>query len=206
VGTKHAIECVEVERADEQPINATLRECSIETERKVARSLPSLGDEEANWLLLETANDELERNCRGPIQPLDIVNGDHDWTHLRERAKHAENAQRNRSRQRYGPFRLRPQQRDVERATLRRRESRHRLFGHLLQQIPQPSESELRLRFNGPAGEQPIRPPAAGGDRFFPERRLADAHLALQKQTHRARRHSIEEALKAAELSFASND
>src|SRR5256885_10070211 len=58
-------------------------ERSIETERKVAHRLRSLGDEEADRLLLETANDELERNCRGPIQPLDIVNGDHDWAHLR---------------------------------------------------------------------------------------------------------------------------
>src|SRR5712691_7669903 len=52
----------------------------------------------------------------------------------------------------------------------------------------------------------PIQPPAAGGDRFFPERRLADAHLAPQKQANRARRHGIEEALKTAELPFASND
>ncbi len=83
-GTKHAIHRVEVERTDEQAINASLRERSIETERNVARRLPSLGDEDADWLLLEPANDELERNCRGPIQPLDIVNGDHDWAHLRE--------------------------------------------------------------------------------------------------------------------------
>ena len=118
-GTKQPIQCFDIERADGQPLEAVVRQRSFEVQRKVASSLPSLGDEDADRLLLEATSYELERARRGSIEPLNVVHRHHDRARLGQRAKHAEDAQRDRPRVRRGAFCLPPQQRDLERAPLR---------------------------------------------------------------------------------------
>ena len=91
--TKQPIQCLDVQRPDGQPTDTAFRERSFELERKIAKSLPSPGKDEADRLLLETTSDELKRTGRGSIKPLHIVGGDNDRARFGEKAKHTEDAQ-----------------------------------------------------------------------------------------------------------------
>jgi hypothetical protein len=133
------------------------------------------GDEEGNPLVLQSARDEADQERARSVEPLDVVDRNNDGTVLRQEPERSE------KRRRHGALigRLRSglcaQERNVERAPLRRRERVRDILVRCIEEIAQPGKGEVRLGFARGARENPITGRLRLADRVPPQGRLANS-------------------------------
>ena len=129
----------------------------------------------------QPADGELERAQRRAVEPLHVVDGHDDRALGGKGLEEAEEAHGRRPRVRL-PVGLGAQQRDVEGASLRRGQVVLQLGVRLCDEIGQRRVGERRLRLGGPRDEDAEPPPGGAGKRLAPDRRLADAGLAVEDE------------------------
>ena len=111
-----------------------------------------------------------------------------------------------RRRPRIGRFvRLGAQQGNRKRPLLRRGQGRARLVERLAEQVGERNVGELRLALRRTDLEHPVGPVLGSPDRLQPERRLANAGLALDQQSEGARRNPVEEPFDRLQLGLATD-
>jgi hypothetical protein len=109
----------------------------IEGRRQLDRDVQTgpCGGEDADPLILQTANGEPEHASRRRIDPLDVVDGEDERSRRSEDPEHSERRHRNRVLIRRRAIGLGPHQRDPEGSSLGSRYiARHRLE-HVLEEI-----------------------------------------------------------------------
>ena len=143
------------------------------------------GDEKGNPLVLQSARDEADQERGRSVEPLDVVDRNKDGTVLRQEPERGE------KRCRHGALigRLRSglctQERNVERAPLRRRERVRDILVRCIEEIAQPGKGEMRLGFARGARENPITVRLRLADRVPPQRRLANSCLTFDHDVPR---------------------
>jgi hypothetical protein len=106
-----------------------------------------------------------------------------------------------------GPLVLhgRPQQRDVEGETLRRRQLRLDLVQEIAEQVDKAGEWQAGLRLGRPRADDPEAALRGHGQRLLPDGALADPGFAAQEERARARARRQESA-NHIQLCFAPDD
>jgi hypothetical protein len=189
------------ERPELEPLQAPRMSDAVEHVR-VRRAQR---EERPDRLVRQPPERELDRSRRRRVEPLDVVDREHD---LPGRGQLAEEREHRRSDQ--APLRgtvgLDAEQRDVERVALRARKGGQRLLGDRRHEVGEPGEREPRLRLcrarHEHRGAAPARPPNGLG----PERRLADPRLADDRKRAGAAVAVDQERLDDRELGLPSDD
>ena len=101
-----------------------LQRLRVERALEVRPGTRASGEQERRGLVDEAADGEGERVLRGPVEPLDVVDGHEQWPALGQRPQRVEQAERDRVRLRRRAGRLRAKERDLERVPPRRRQAR----------------------------------------------------------------------------------
>ena len=142
--------------------------------------------EHAHGLGLETAEGVAHCPRRRRVQPLGVVDRQHDRAGVRETAKRRQH-------------RASPRHRVVV-------AEERRIGVDLLEQIGEPHVSEGHLLLGGARDQDPVAGGAASSDRVAPQRRLADPRLATDQERAGAPRKSLDERVDARALGVASDD
>jgi hypothetical protein len=133
------------------------------------------------------------RRGGGPVKPWQVVDRDDNGGGLRQGPDHTEEGDRDRPLiGRLGPG-LGAQQRHVERPPLRAGQPAEHGLRHRFQQIRERREAERGLRLDRAAGQHLPATMAGLVDPGRPQRRLADAGLALDQQRRRVAGHLVKE-------------
>ncbi len=204
-GAQQLVELVRAQTAQVQPLEALLREGAIEGERHLGPAAAT-GAEDADPLVLEAPHGERERVLGGRIEPVDVIDRQQGRLLRREAAQQPEQAQADGALQRLGPLGLGAQQRHLERAALRVRQVRHRRLRNVGEEVAQRGVRELRLALDRPAAQDPQAALGGGREALIPERRLADADLALEQECGWAGADRAEKLLDPRELRIATDE
>jgi hypothetical protein len=148
---------------------------------------------------------ELQHAGRWRIQPLQVVDGDHQRPPGRHLQQDAADRRRQRARVTRRAVGGAAQQRHLQRLPLRCRQPRQKLLGNLRQQVGQRRQRQLGFALGGVAGQDGVAACSGALGGGLPQRGLADARAALQQQRRRAQRHTVEEPLDGFKLAVAAN-
>jgi hypothetical protein len=184
------------ERTDVDPLGPVPLERPLELRRKPRE----LREQEADGLGVDAAGREREHLARRRVEPLEVVDRDDHRRRAGERAQQVEQPERDRVRLGRRTGGHGPQQRDLERQPLRRRQCGERLLLDPVDQVDERGEGELRLRAARTGREYPAPTCPRGRDRRLPQRRLADAGVALENEDGGAAAGSGDEPLDRGEL------
>jgi len=207
LGAQHRVQGRHGQRPGRQDFQPPRRE-PLAQQRRMARRVCGRagrvfgGDrgQQAGRLGGEPALRVLKDRGRRTVEPGQVVDPDDHRGGLRERPDHAEEGDRDRSLVRWlGPG-LGAQQGHVKRPPLRARQPGERRLGHRFEQIPEGGEAERRLRLDRAAGEHLPPTPAGLVETGRPQRRLADAGLALDQQRRRLAGRLVQEAADPGKL------
>jgi uncharacterized protein YhfF len=158
----------------------------LERPLDVRNSAGPLGDQKGDGLVFEPASSEGDRVRRRPIEPLDVVDGDQHRPPGGERTQRVQKTERNRTRFGRLADRLCPEQRNLERALLRGRQTLQTSKVGPIEQVDQGGEREPGLGVARTGGEDVNPSLARRDDGSFPERGLADPWPAGQDESPRA--------------------
>jgi hypothetical protein len=190
----------QAQRAERDAGQPFLRERSLELERRRHVPCAADGGKHADRLVPQAAKGNLEHARRRRVEPLDVVERDHDRASLGKRPQDGE--QREPDRVRIGSllFWLDQQERDFERTPPDRRQRGRHLVEDRGEQIGESGEGEGGLGL-GPSVKEDTREMLrclfqAG----LPEDRLADPRLAGEDKRAGTVAGSIQERLDRAEL------
>jgi hypothetical protein len=139
----------------------------------------ALGQEEDDVLVRQTSDGVGQGLLRGPVQPLDVIEGDQQGVDARHAALRRQHAERD------GAWlgridRVRPVERDVERPQLRWRQGREIVVTNLVEEVDQRGERQPGLRAARPGSKHPPPLGVREGDTALPQARLSDPRLALE--------------------------
>ena len=141
------------ERADADALDARHAERAVETQRQGAAARRAQRDQESDRAALEPASGELQ-NARGrAVEPLDVVDGDHERRRRGEPVEHGDDRRRDRALAGERIRRRRSEERDLEGVPLRGRERCQHVGLDPGEQIGERRVRERRLRRGGRAGE-----------------------------------------------------
>ena len=142
-------------------------------------------DKQPDRLVAQAPQRKRQHPRRGPIQPLQVIDADHNWRVRGECTQHLQRGKRH--RQLVDPCFLGfpAQQRDLQRATLRGRKPSQPSLWDALEQINQPGKRQGRLRLGGTGGKHHERTGPGGLQPRLPHGGLADPRRPLHH--HRAR-------------------
>jgi hypothetical protein len=205
--TELALEDV-VQRRDAERVERDLR--PQRCRRRALEGLRTLAldpdrHEHCDGELLQPADGEREGLRGRGVEPLRVVDGDHDRAGPREFAEHREHAGRDRASVEAAAADVRPEQGDVERAPLERCQPRQHLGVDGLEQVAEPCEGELRLgsararREHGPA----LLPRPAHA--LCPDGRLPDPRRPCDRQRPQPRARGVEEGVDLRQLCPAAD-
>ena len=133
------------ERFHDDALISFLRENTFEAEQSVVVAC-SQGSEHSDRFIAQAAKRELEHECGGVVEPMDVVYRDNDRYLFGERADRAEERERDRSLIRRRSIGVLEQQSHGQRASLWSRESRKHVVKDGLEHIAEGREGEPCLR------------------------------------------------------------
>ena len=157
--------------ATESGPSSSRRTCAVEPCRAEpgALGLRAERDDHLDPCAREPPRGEGEGRGGGRVEPVRVVDGEHDGSFGRECPEQRQ--ERRPDQPPLGrPLARRPENRDLERVPLRRRQVLEAAGVELCQQVGQPGERERRLRLCGPRGEDTGAELAAPGERPLPRR------------------------------------
>jgi len=194
----------EAQRPNTQPHDSLGGDRALEV-RRLHRLAQSTGEQEDYRLLVEPPQRERERACRRGIQPLNVVDRDHD------RYVHRKSVERipNRDAQRSwigALVTLLDQESDLECAAPRRRQLTEHLVECALEQVAEPGVCESSLRFSRPRSEHPQSSFACGLDARLPQGRLPYPRLAFEHERHGPIRWTLESRVHRRKLKLPAYD
>jgi hypothetical protein len=161
----------EAERADVHSLQTPCLERALEGPG-VARS-PR--EEEPDRVGVEPPRGEGQRVCGWSIEPLDVVDRDHEGRIRGKRAQGVQHTDRDGVRLGADACRLGPEEGHVQGVQLRRRQAAYLFELDVVEEVDQRRERELRLGAARPGREHTKPPRPRFLDTGLPERRLADA-------------------------------
>ncbi len=200
------VERAETQWPDPEPLEPLVGEGALELEG--SRDLGNLPQrrQQADALLAETSQRDLEHACRRRVEPLDVVERSDDRAALGEKAKHIEQGESDRARIGSLLARLGEEKCDLERATTRWGERGRHLVEDRRQEVGETREGEQRLGLDASMGEDAAEALSGLLDTRLPEDRLADAGLAGEDEGRRPLLDLSEKRLDRAKLLVAPND
>ena len=136
---------------------------------------------------LEPTDREHQRVRGRSIEPREVIDSDHKRLVGGQDAKRVQHTKRNRVRLPRPRRRLGPQQRYLQRRSLRSRHARQRSHVDPFEQIDQRSERQPRLRSAGPSQQHPQSALTRKLDPRLPQRRLPHPRLTGEHQSAIAR-------------------
>jgi hypothetical protein len=176
-------------------------------ERGRAGRVPGGGrGEQAGRLGGEPALRVLQDRGRGPVEPGEIIDPDEHRGGHGEGPEHAKEGDRDRSLIGRLRPRLGAQQGHVQCPPLRGRQCAEHRRRHRFEQVPERGEAQRGLRLDRAAGEHVPAAVAGLADPGRPQRRLADAGLALEQQPRREAGHLVEEPSEPAQFGGTAVD
>ena len=163
--------------------------------------------EQADVRLGQPPEREAERARRRGVEPLEVVDREHELV-LGQELQGAANGDAECAGVDRPPGRVLDEEDDLERPPPRRRQGRQHLVEDAVEQVAEPGVRERALRLGGPRREHAQPAPARVLDRRAPERRLPDPGLALERDRNRPVRDraAIEERGQRAELLLPPDD
>jgi hypothetical protein len=198
-----------MERADaegpyRQPLDALRLECSLELRRLRSFDDPP-GQEQKHAVGSNPTQRERERARRGRVEPLNIVDSEHDRP-FGERLQGStdRDAQRPRIDRLLGS--LVQEQRDFERVASRRRQGGQYLVEHALEEIAEHDVGQPAFRLGWSRREDAQPPLARRLDTRKPKRRLPNPRLALEHECQSPSRFLVEEGMEEAEFLLSAHD
>ncbi len=151
---QHGLERAEAQRTEGEAVQPSGRERSIQSERERAAFARSACEQDPDRLLSETANRERDGGGGRRIEPLHVVDDQHDRSGARPLSKEGEERLRD-----CAPVernvRLLTEQGDRQGAPLRYRELGSGLVVDPVEQVPKGGEREPRLPIPGPHSRTP---------------------------------------------------
>ena len=200
---QQAMQRAKAERTKRNAVDDLFVERSLELGRRFSR-LDAPRHDERQRLVSEAPSSVGEGRPRGRVEPLDVVDCDRDGPAPRQDLKRCEERRRNSPLVRWVPAGILEEERDLERAPLRRGKLGERLLANAGQEISDARECQDCLGLRG-ACQKHAKPASFRGlccD--APNRGLADPGLALEQQ--RSGRWSVEEGPDLLELIVAADD
>ena len=160
-----------------------------------------------NVLRRQASQRERESGCRRSVQPLDVVDRNHNRLAVREQLERVAdcNCEGPRVHRLIGS--IPDQEGSLERAPPWDGQLRQDVAERALEQVAQSGVADPELHLRGPCGEDSEPAFPRGLDAGEPERRLSDSRLALQHDRRHPRRgRSIHEGSKRAQLVVSAQD
>jgi len=200
------LDVVEGQRPDMEVVHALLRERRPDGEGIDVVIGSSNGRHQADRLVPQTPDDELQHASRRQIHPLPVVDGHDDGRGGRHRTDAPQDGQRD------GPLvgapagTRRSQERHLQGRALRLGERRQALVQDGLDEVAEDGVRETRLGLDGAARERPVAALEGSRQSLLPNGRLPDAGITRQKQGARAGRDRVQEAMEDRELGLAPDD
>ena len=199
-------EGAEAERPEPHPLERAPQR-PLEPQRVGRPERRAHGREHADRPALEPPHGERQRPHGGRVQPLEVVHGDHHRRRARGLDQQRAQGHRDGPRLRPAPGTAGPpEQRDLERVALGRRQGGQELVGRVPDQVVQPDERQPRLGLLAGAAQHAA--PARRGlvERGEPDGGLADPGLPLDQERPRTGAQPAEERPREGELPVASDD
>ena len=195
--------CSEAEAADTQLVDWNRRAVQRERQRLVL-TFRATGEEQADLELAEPSERELERIPGVRVEPLHIVDGQHERHAGGQHAQRAHHCDRDGATIGWSALGLGQQKRNFKRAPLRMRQPLENAADHAAQKVPEGCERKPRLAFGRAGGEKAMAPRLRLAHRFAPDRGLPDSRLALDQQ--RGRKRLLEEAPQRGKFPIPADD
>ena len=194
------------ERADMQALDQARVWCELELGDRTAGTEPA-GEHEPDVLALQSPQRERQHARRRRVEPLDVVDRDHDRLALGEQLQRAANSHRKGAEVDRLVRLVLKEQGGLERATPRGCQSVPYVRERVLQKVAQPRIRHPELDLGRPGGKDAEPPLARGFDTREPERRLPDSRLTLEhERSHPSRGRRVEEGSQQAQLVVPAQD
>ena len=175
------VDGVEVERSD---VDALDRPLELRRRARQGR-VREVGPDrryEADVRLAQAPHGVLEHAGGGPVEPLQVVDGEDHRRLLGQGAQHPEGAERHGEGRRVDPLGRDPLEGDLERGALGRGKPVENRVQRRVEEVRETTEGELRLRLDGPRRHRPIAAPRGVRAHAPPDRRLADPGRSREDQ------------------------
>ena len=117
---QQAMKCTQAQRTEEEPIETLFRKGGLELERRGDLRRSPDGGEEADRLVPQAPQRDLQHACGGRVEPVQVVERDQHGAALGERAQHVEEREPDRARVRGLRSRLGEEEGDLERPASQR--------------------------------------------------------------------------------------
>ena len=190
---QEAMERADTERPDQQPLDSLRLECALE-----GRGLPCFddppGQQQSHALAGHTSQREHKRARRGRVEPLDVVDGEHDRRLCGERLQGCPNRHGERARVDRLFESIVHEQRHFERLPSRCRQGGQNLLEHALEEVTEHDVRERALGLGRARREDAETLLVRFFDRRTPKRGLPDPRLALEHERPRSSASSCRKA------------
>jgi hypothetical protein len=170
----------EAEGADGQPFNAVALDRPLEL-RRYRFFTEATGEQQENGLLAHPSQGKRQRARRGRIEPLEVVDSEHERGLPGENIQRAPDSDAERARIRAIGGIL-DEERHLERAAPRRRQRRQHALERVLEEVAEARVGKTSLHLRWLRQEDAESPRTRGVDARTPERRLPDPRLALEHE------------------------
>ena len=148
----------------------------------------------------------VEHRRGGRIEPLQVVQREHNRLLARQGAEDVDECEADRPRFRRRAVRVGEQQRNLQRTPARRCELVCDVSEDRADQVRQPGEREPGFRLDTAMGQNPRAALPGVLDARLPQERLADPRLAGDNERGRPRRRGVQERVQLAELLVTTDD
>jgi hypothetical protein len=161
-------------------------------------------DDQPEPVVAQPPQREGQHPRRGSIQPLQVIDADHDWGVCGERTQNLQRGKRHGQVIEVGLLGLAAQQRDLQGTPLRGRQLRQPRLGYALEQVNQPSKGQGRLGLGGTGGQHRERTGTGGLQRRLPHGGLADPRRPLHHHRTGASHDRVQHGGQLLELGLAA--
>ena len=203
--SQQVVERPQAQRADRESREPIRRKRAIELHRDGRVGRRPHRREQADTLVTQAAERDLQHTGRRRVEPLEVVEREDDRLPLGEHLEDVEQGQPDGSRVRSNLPGLGQQERDLERAPPQLRERGCHLVEDRCEQVGEPRERQQRLGLHAPVQQDAAEPLLGFLDTCLPQDRLADPRLAGEDERGRAILDAGQKRLDRAELLLAAD-
>ena len=186
------VQCADAQRPHGHPPDLCWWERILQ-HRRVRPVGRAPSEQHQNTACRESAQGEGKGGRGGRIEPLHVIDCEHDRLVLAEPLEHIANSEPHGTAVDRSSRGIVSKHRDPERAPARRRQSRQHLIEDVIEKVSEPDVDEGLLGLGRTRRDNPDPPGAGEAHALEPERRLADSRFTLKDHRRRSVRHTAEE-------------